>query len=568
MKYIDNRLNANIVRLEDTNNNYTSENVEGALEEIDSKIKNIEANGYDDTQIKEHIKNIKTEIGTEELTTTDQTIKGAVNEIDSKIKENTNKLKELVTYKIFPTDEQLSTMDIGQVFEVKGIKKQGDIDKCMYIKTPTYGTNSIKKGEYNIKPITKCTDGTLFLPYIGILPGKNNAVSNSNALESANLEFGTILELPAGHYYFDRTINLASRQLILKGAGIVFSPDMNLKGKTFIHFENLAENGVGVNIGNGAIKDVHIVGNSTKYSYSIDREKVFTDVDNMEKENFTIKSYGIKNGGLTNIENVVVSDFYWGCYLESNNIYINNFFARNCHYGLSVGNDTKIAGAFGWDVHTLLQIRGSLSSAVQVRGDSVHHLVELIGYSYGIYLADLDSDFCCGSVVNMGLSDNTDDWNEISDLNINGIRGRCSTLHCYDKTLNVEADTSSITNSEISQWGLISINRKTHLKGANITVDFYISKNPKDVVSNYMTPGLLFCISESSIVRGVNLITARFSSGQEDITKDDILKKIKTLSTTKKNTNISFITSDGIFYYNKDGSHDAVINKVSTEEMI
>ena len=42
MKYIDNRLSANIIRLEDKNNNYTSENVEGALEEIDSKIKDIE----------------------------------------------------------------------------------------------------------------------------------------------------------------------------------------------------------------------------------------------------------------------------------------------------------------------------------------------------------------------------------------------------------------------------------------------------------------------------------------------------------------------------------------------
>ena len=90
MKYIDNRLNANIVRLEDENNNYASEDVEGALEEIDSKIKIIEANGYDDTQIRQEINNIKTEIGTEELTTTGQTIKGAVNEIDSQIKDIPN----------------------------------------------------------------------------------------------------------------------------------------------------------------------------------------------------------------------------------------------------------------------------------------------------------------------------------------------------------------------------------------------------------------------------------------------------------------------------------------------
>ena len=95
MKYIENKLNANIVKLKDTNNNYTSDNVEGALEEIDSKIKNIEDNGYDDTQIKQDIVNIKTEIGTEELTTTDQTIKGAVNEIDSQIKDNAIKLQNI-----------------------------------------------------------------------------------------------------------------------------------------------------------------------------------------------------------------------------------------------------------------------------------------------------------------------------------------------------------------------------------------------------------------------------------------------------------------------------------------
>ena len=37
MKYIDNRLSANIIRLEDENNNYMSEDVEGALEKIHMK---------------------------------------------------------------------------------------------------------------------------------------------------------------------------------------------------------------------------------------------------------------------------------------------------------------------------------------------------------------------------------------------------------------------------------------------------------------------------------------------------------------------------------------------------
>lgn len=108
MKYIDNKLSANIIRLEDANNNYMSEDVEGALEEIDSKIKTIKANGYDDTQIKQDINNIKNEIGTEELTTTDQSIKGAVNEINSQIKDikNVYAKKEEIGE---PTQEQVNT---------------------------------------------------------------------------------------------------------------------------------------------------------------------------------------------------------------------------------------------------------------------------------------------------------------------------------------------------------------------------------------------------------------------------------------------------------------------------
>ena len=114
MKYIDNRLNANIVKLKDANNNYTSENVEGALEEIDSKVKNIEANGYDDTQIRQDINNIKTEIGTEDLITTDQTIKGAVNEVNSQVKDI--KKKQM---KIINVDEYTSINDAISVASTK-----------------------------------------------------------------------------------------------------------------------------------------------------------------------------------------------------------------------------------------------------------------------------------------------------------------------------------------------------------------------------------------------------------------------------------------------------------------
>ena len=45
MKYIDNKLQAKIVKLEDTNNNFVSDNVEDALNEINTKIDSLSPGG-------------------------------------------------------------------------------------------------------------------------------------------------------------------------------------------------------------------------------------------------------------------------------------------------------------------------------------------------------------------------------------------------------------------------------------------------------------------------------------------------------------------------------------------
>ena len=156
MKYIDNKLNANIVKLEDTNNNYESENVEGALEEIDSKIKTVEANAYDDTQIKQEINNIKTEIGSEELTTTDQTIKGAVNEINSQIKEKVTKGESGVITNAMLSQEVKESMTGGSVAVVgkDSILEENIVDgQVSRVKTNYYtmdSTNLIVKHGYTL----------------------------------------------------------------------------------------------------------------------------------------------------------------------------------------------------------------------------------------------------------------------------------------------------------------------------------------------------------------------------------------------------------------------------------
>lgn len=153
MKYIDNRIKAEIVKLEDTNNNYMSGDVEGALEEVNSRINGL--NNYDDTQIKQHINNIKTEIGTEDLTTTNQTIKGAVNEIDSKIKDigdNYIPFVDVRRYKkLFNGDDiTLAIKQIIEEYKSTGVKIQ------------------IPNGNFKISSIIEITNSSINISGMGI----------------------------------------------------------------------------------------------------------------------------------------------------------------------------------------------------------------------------------------------------------------------------------------------------------------------------------------------------------------------------------------------------------------
>ena len=60
-----------------------------AKQELENKIEEAKNSStpYDDSAIKADINNIKTDLGTEELTTTSKKIKGAINVLNSQIKE-------------------------------------------------------------------------------------------------------------------------------------------------------------------------------------------------------------------------------------------------------------------------------------------------------------------------------------------------------------------------------------------------------------------------------------------------------------------------------------------------
>lgn len=497
-----------------------------------------------------------------------ETALGKVQDIDNRFAQTNAQLSKIKTFDVFPSDEVLDELPIDATFEVKGFYEIGDMPKCLYKKTWP-GGNSINKTGYSIKPITD-NPSEVFLPSLGIRTGSEYAVNNSEILSKTYLDFGSTLVLPSGDFYFDRPIDLASNQLSLTGKMISFTTDLNTKGATWLYFMNLKNGECAISVVTGAISNVIIRGNANQYDYIIDRTKTYVDKSNIEQENFTVKCYGIKGGCTTSLNNVYVANFYYGCYLDTGNIYITNFYARKCHIGLSIGNDTKCKGIYGWDLHTMLQIRGSASSAVQVRCDSCHHLIHLIGYMSGNILTDLDADYCLGSVIKVG---DYDTWGSVENLVINGVTGRHCCLNVYDTSNDISPTTSNaVSDTDVSDWAFISVERKNTLNGALITMAHSLSSNPLDIDSNYRTPEILLAAgAETAVVVSFNTNFknhhAYESDGVIDFDRQTMLDSIISFSEAANNTRITFITPTGNYYYHKSDPSTIITTKTIQEEL-
>ena len=509
---------------------------------------------------------IKGDLGTSELNTTAKDIKGAINEVNMQCKDMIEQLKSIKVFETFPNDTILEALPVDSTFEVKGFYSTGDMQKCLYRKTTQYTNNSIAKANstYYIKPITS-NENIVFLPHYGIRAGKEYSLQNSNVLSTITLKHGTVLKLPVGDYYFENSIDLKTKQLSLIGECMSFTPDSNTNGITRLIFNNLQDGQTAITIGTGSLFNVCILGNDKHYDYTIDRSKTYIDKTNIEKEVSTIKNYGIKGGAITTINNVVVQNFYYGCYLDTSNIYIDNFFARKCHIGLSIGGDTKCKGVYGWDIHTLLQIRNSISSAIQVRADSCHHLVHLIGYSNSIYLADLDGDYCLGSLLKIG---NAGEWGSIGSLTVNGIHGRACCLNAYNTKTDTAPTSSNVTEAEVSNYGFISIEKNNRLDGAIITLNTNVNDNPLDGASNYLTPQIL--IASAGVCYAMFNTTFLSTYGEDGsiiITKQKLLDSMALLGQSANNTRISMNTNSGTYYINKVNPTDIKVSKQTVETL-
>ena len=557
-------------------------NMEKGIEDAHNRIDGVDSQIKDNTSRIEVLEN--TENGTSIDVIDDENISvdkayssnkitEITNGLSTRINDNKRRLDELqltggtneIVFDIFPSDEVLNSLPMNSTFEVKGFYEVGDMPKCMYQKLG-YAQNCIKKATYYIKPITD-SESTLFLPYLGIRSGAKYSVQNSDIIAKTDFKFGSVLKLPTGDYYFDRPLNLAGNQLSLIGECMSFTFDPNTKGITILVFNNLAESEKAITVGAGTLSNITVRGNMNHYNYSIDREKTYVDKENIEQETCVVKCYGIFGGSITNITNVRVEYFYYGCYLNTNNIYITDFYARKCHIGLSIGSDTKCKGIYGWDVHTLLQMRNSISSAVQVRADSCHHLVHLTGYSAGIQLTDLDGDYCVGSLIKVGVYN--EDSN-IEDVVINGVTGRACCINAYDTSKDTKPTSSNITEiSDVSNWGFISVENQTKLNGAIITIaKSDISGNPFDSSSTYKTPPILLASAGVAYVMFNTTFKNNYGTyGDVNIDRQTLLDGIALLSGNANSARICLNTPSGAYYLHKESPVTIYTKKQVTEEL-
>ena len=403
--------------------------------------------------------------------------------------------------------------------------------------TINYIVNSIKfkhpdGHDFYIKPLI-ANNGDIELGYFGIRAGADYAESNTALLKKIMIEFGSIFLFPSGHYYFSEPIDLSSKQLSIKGTSMTYSSDMNTLGNTFLHFENLEDGQAAITCTTGTLSDFVIVGNKNYNSYTVNRDNMYVDKDNMEIITNTKNTIGITGGNNLQINNVNSQFFRYGIYTTTGNIQMHNVVFKHCINGLSIQNDTKVVGVYGFDVQTLVEVRGDISSVTQIRGDSVKHLAKVIDGS-DIYLSDLDADFCIGSIVCLG---NSDGWHTIKNISIRDMHGRSNTYYAI-KDSDSEHSSSELTTNNLEFLPMITVFPRTKIYGGIIDIKRNpLGLNPIDGSSEYkIKQNIILCGGETSSVSGIVI---------NDITNEEITEVKKELTLSNLSTMFNTLSTNG-----------------------
>ena len=482
-------------------------------------------------------------------------------ELESKIDDIDTNINGVMNYDIMPTNDELCAMSNGTIFNTKGFYSVGDGNGGNYkistssivgsrAITNTAGTTTVYLVYLDadtLNEIDLCKLGVR--AFTGSLTSKTAAstyaTANSDIIDAivlATYSYGQTWRLPKGRFYFERTIDLSTSNKIrnLKGAeqprnsGDIATSVTHRCG-TMLFFPFLDSGDAAIISGQGNIEDVAIIGDPNNYSITFDRTKTISDPTNVitetiaEVDNSEYQAIGLNKKGSGYVKNVFIRNFYTGYITASvTNIYMQNVYAYMCHIGFSVLNDTKIIGIYGWNVHTLLKVRGSLVSATQVRVDSCVNAVQMVGTIRGCTLIDVDGDYCTESLIQIG--DGSTSTNARQNTFI-AIHGRCCALKSYDSVNGTKPSAADLTAATSSGYGVIHVATKAHCHDNYFEVSS-MGGNPFDTASDYLLPKIVFT---SENVTTVDLTHNHIILNDEDFADSEAyIKSIVMFGTTDK----------------------------------
>lgn len=459
----------------------------------------------------------------------------------------------------FPTDEVIATIPFNSEFTTKGFYSKYDGGGCKYGVT-NYCNNGIKIGDRYIRAIDEKDTGIIDVTKYGVMQSNSSKFDNDIATRNitavnkiiSRIILNTTLYFPAGQYFFNAPISTKNSNVrfnILGQCPIGLSTDLTDRGVTTFYFSGLQEGDSAVYGTFNAISNIKLI--STDYDMTFTRDNIYNG-EEVAAEIFTNKVTGINATKQIAIENVLIIGFYTGIYCVTANTSIVNVNIRKCHNGISVGNDTKLLHIHFFYVYIGLIIRGSLTSANQVRGDSIaEHLINIIAGN-SIQIHDIDCDWSLKSAILLG---NNVNYNTVNRLYINGLHARSGIKNLYN--IDNENEKSMIdveTNEDMTITPIISVSSKTKLQSAIINTmnDGSLPTIDSNSKTSWYTPiGILGGGTETMIIN----VLINNASEIFDLTKEYADKVFKSLSTNSGvNSSVQVQNGLGSLYITKTGS--------------
>lgn len=431
------------------------------------------------------------------------------------------------------------------------------------------------------------------------------ARENSRLIERLilSINFGKMLHFPSGKFFFENPINLSPKINIPNGTDSQGNPkyydyackntsivgkcmpqplldsvvlDSGVYGGTILVFPFLQNGDVAITSGAGNIENICIAGNPRTYTFNIDRTKTGVDPDNIVTETIAmdgdtpIKCTGLKHvGSFGNIKNVNATYFHNGI-VAGGNVYLNNIYIKKCHTGLTTSNDTQMRGIYGWNVHTLLKLNGSIQTVVDVRVDSCVNAVNMASGSSNVIFG-VDGDYCAGAVILIGDPNGGETWTSVRNCRLYGIHGRHGGRKVWTSGQDVTVPSRDIrvVSGNKEDYPIVYVTNKTEFRNNIIDITTSGGGNIIDGSSTYKTPEIVFAVAPTNNI-GKNCFILNDELTTEDIlrkfdSRGDFFTEIQTINgrfTKKGNTNVySSLKDNDVFRTTLPTDTPSLVNK-------